>query len=274
MLKTENTYGIKKRFAFIEGAIATASPSTILDIGCGAGTYLTYPIATRFPNINVVGCDSDSLSIEFAQKNHSLPNLEFQLFDVLPEGARFDMVIASEVIEHVDDPLGFLSMLKSKLNPGGVLVLTLPNGYGPFEIMAFIETTLSIVGLPALLRRIAGKSTKALSESKDTMAASPHINFFSFSQINTLFGVAGFGVIKYCPRTFLCGWGIDRLASGDRFINWNAQVSESLPAFLSSDWMFVLSQTTPLPFTGYRRGVYARLRRYLNERQLQRQGAG
>jgi 2-polyprenyl-3-methyl-5-hydroxy-6-metoxy-1,4-benzoquinol methylase len=274
MLKNENTYGVKKRFAFIEDAIATASPSVILDVGCGAGTYLTYPIAARFPNINVVGCDTDRISIDFAQKSYLLPNIEFKLFDNLPADARFDMVIASEVIEHVEDPLSFLLTLKSKLNPGGVLVVTLPNGYGPFEIMSFMETILSMFGIPSLLRNLFGKKNELFIGSKDTLAASPHINFFSFSMISTLFTASGFKVEKYCPRSFLSGWGFDRLLTHPNILSWNVKICESLPPCMSSDWMFVLSQATPLPYPGYRRGLYARLRRYLNEHQLQRQSLG
>lgn len=80
-------------------------------------------------------------------------------------------------------------------------------------------------------------------------------------------------MLEYRPRTFLCGWGIDRVLRGRQLIEWNAQIPELLPAFLSSGWMFVLEQAEPLPYCGYRRGAYARLRRFLNERRLRSQGA-
>lgn len=272
-LSAENTYGINKRFSFVEKIIGSVRPATILDVGCGAGTYLTYPIAKCFPEVHVIGVDSDDLSISFAQESYPLPNLEFQMFDVLRKDVKFDMIIASEVIEHVEEPLEFLANLKSRLNPGGVLILTLPNGYGPFEIMAFVETLLDMIGIPVLLRRIAGRSTNSLSAAKDTLAVSPHINFFSFSLIKSLFGAAGFRIREYRPRTLLCGWGFDYILRKSWLIEWNAQTSELLPAFLSSDWMFVLEQTYPLPYRGYRRSVYARLRRFLNERRLGGKGA-
>lgn len=273
ILSAENTYGINKRFSFVERVITTANPSSILDVGCGAGTYLTYPIAKRFPTVHVVGVDSDELSIGFAQKSYPLSNLDFQIFDMLREDAKFDLIIASEVIEHVEDPQEFLANLKFRLNPGGILILTLPNGYGPFEIMAFVETLLDMIGITVLLRRIAGRSKNSLSVAKDTLAASPHINFFSFAQIKSLFDAVGFRMLEYCPRTLLCGWGIDRILRGSQLIEWNTQAPEFLPAFLSSDWMFVLEQTEPLPYRGYRRGAYARLRRFLNELRLGSQGA-
>jgi SAM-dependent methyltransferase len=268
ILSAENTYGIRKRFSFVEKIISSASPATILDIGCGSGTYLTYPIAKCFPEVHVVGVDSDELSISFAQKSYPLPNLEFKLLDVLREDAKFDLIIASEVIEHVEDPMGFLANLRSRLNPGGLLILTLPNGYGPFEIMTFVKTLLDMLGIPVLLRRIAGRATNNLSVANDTLAASPHINFFSFSLINSLFKATGFGVLEYRPRTLFCGWGFDHILRKSWLIKWNTQASECLPAFLSSGWMFVLAQTEPLSYRGYHRGTYARLRRFLNEQRL------
>lgn len=271
MLGDENTYGIKKRFAFVERVIATARPATILDVGCGAGTYLTYPIAKRFPSVHVVGVDSDEVSIAFARQSYPLPNLEFQMLDLLNSEARFDLIVASEVIEHVEDPQEFLSSLKSRLNPGGSLILTLPNGYGPFEIMAFVETLLDAAGIRSLLARMIGRKATCSSEAKDTLAASPHINFFSFAQIKAVIEAVGFRILEFRPRTFLCGWGFDYMLRGRKLMEWNSRVSESLPPFLSSDWMFVLAQAEPFPCRAYRRGAYARLRRFLNEHRVRHQ---
>jgi SAM-dependent methyltransferase len=47
-----------------------------------------------------------------------------------------DLVIAGEVIEHLDDPGGFLEGLQSLVGPGGELVITTPNAYGLFNVLA------------------------------------------------------------------------------------------------------------------------------------------
>jgi SAM-dependent methyltransferase len=47
-----------------------------------------------------------------------------------------DLVIAGEVIEHLDDPGAFLAGLHELVAPGGELVVTTPNAYGLFNVAA------------------------------------------------------------------------------------------------------------------------------------------
>jgi len=47
-----------------------------------------------------------------------------------------DLVIAGEVIEHLDDPGAFLAGLHELVAPGGVLIVTTPNAYGLFNVVA------------------------------------------------------------------------------------------------------------------------------------------
>ncbi len=51
------------------------------------------------------------------------------------------LVIAGEVIEHLDDPGSFLSGLHNLLAPGGELVITTPNAYGLFNVFASLAHT-------------------------------------------------------------------------------------------------------------------------------------
>jgi hypothetical protein len=47
-----------------------------------------------------------------------------------------DLVIAGEVIEHLDDPGGFLAGLHPLVGEGGRLVVTTPNAYGLLNVFA------------------------------------------------------------------------------------------------------------------------------------------
>jgi len=108
MLQAENAYGLQKRVAFCAQVIDELRPREVLDIGCGTGTNLTRPLAERFPRVRFLGIDSDAASIRYARAAHSLPNLAFEKdFQHTAVPAAFDLIVASEVVEHVDDPDGF-----------------------------------------------------------------------------------------------------------------------------------------------------------------------
>ncbi len=95
-----------------------------LEIGCGFGFGLDYAIAER-------GWDGRGIDPSpFAAAGRAALGLpiESRYFraDEAP-GTAADVILASEVLEHVADPLPFLRTLRSALAPGGALALTTPN---------------------------------------------------------------------------------------------------------------------------------------------------
>lgn len=76
----------------------------VLDLGCSTGE-LTARIAAKV--LNVTGIDHNAKSIEQARK--SFPSLTFETGDVRDHVATgYDVLILSHVLEHIDDPEGFL----------------------------------------------------------------------------------------------------------------------------------------------------------------------
>jgi 2-polyprenyl-3-methyl-5-hydroxy-6-metoxy-1,4-benzoquinol methylase len=59
----------------------------------------------------------------------------FEAYTALAETERFSVVAAFEVIEHLFSPRDFLQSVHRMLSPGGLLILTCPNGRG-FDIEA------------------------------------------------------------------------------------------------------------------------------------------
>jgi len=97
----------------------------ILEIGCGYG-YLSYSLKMR--GFSVTGIDISSIAIDFAKRNFGdfffnvgVGNLD----EVL--SAKYDLIIATEVIEHLDDPGRIIGQMKGLLNPDGRILLTTPN---------------------------------------------------------------------------------------------------------------------------------------------------
>jgi len=265
----EDAYGRVKRVVYVDAIIARHSPRSVLDFGCGTGSQLTRPLALAHPDVSFVGVDSDEVSLNWARNEPPLGNLEYcQMEEVAPE-RRFDMIIASEVIEHVERPDELLAMIYQRLTPDGRLVLTVPNGYGPFETVSFIEHVFTLIGVLPLMRKVKhaifGKPTRNDREAL-TLAVSPHLNFFSLKEMRELFRNAGFEVVDLRPRTLFCGFVIEWAIRGP-LVAWNANIADRLPAWCASDWMFdcVKAKTAPVVTQPWQRGWWARFRRYLSE---------
>lgn len=84
---------------------------TVLDIGCGNGA-LTYDVAKKAKS--VVGIDLDEQNISIAKGKYSRENIEYIPGDVLTDlpNERFDVIILSNVLEHIDKRVEFLLSAK------------------------------------------------------------------------------------------------------------------------------------------------------------------
>ena len=97
-----------------------------LDIGCGEGHFTAQMAQT---GARVIGAEVAEAALERARKRH--PDLEFVLVPIdgpLPFADNaFDLVWASEVIEHIADTARWLSEVRRVLRPSGRLALTTPS---------------------------------------------------------------------------------------------------------------------------------------------------
>ncbi|HYQ99143.1 MAG TPA: class I SAM-dependent methyltransferase, partial [Casimicrobiaceae bacterium] len=102
----------------------TPGRRTLLDVGCGFG------FAVDFWRRSVGG---EAVGVELADYGQiGARALDVTVYDQLLQdcaplaGRTFDVVYASEVIEHVPDPRAFVALLARYVAPAGVLVLTTP----------------------------------------------------------------------------------------------------------------------------------------------------
>jgi len=83
----------------------------VLDIGCGNGA-LSYDIAKKAKK--VVGIDLNEKNISFAKERYSKENIEWgDALKDLPD-ERFDVIIMSNVLEHIENRVEFLRRLREK----------------------------------------------------------------------------------------------------------------------------------------------------------------
>jgi len=96
----------------------------LLDVGCGGGSFLAL---MRDLGWEVMGVEPDEKAAEFAQKQLGLKVLNQTFEEANLPSNFFEAVTMRHVIEHVEEPIGFLEKGWQLLKPGGRLVIVTPN---------------------------------------------------------------------------------------------------------------------------------------------------
>ena len=106
-------------------------PRRIADAGCGRG-MITLACARRFPAAEVLGVDLDEcqnlINTAIAEKL-GCKKVQFVTMDALrlPELGRFNLIISTDMLEHLKDDLGAVRMFCEALEPNGYLLVHVPH---------------------------------------------------------------------------------------------------------------------------------------------------
>ncbi len=100
---------------------------SVLDVGCG-NAELLQAVDQAFAARRLMGVDLSSTVVE--QNRRAVPQVEFAVCNVAAEAlpGAFDLVICSEVIEHLDDPKDAIRNLADATSVGGHVIVTCPMG--------------------------------------------------------------------------------------------------------------------------------------------------
>lgn len=242
-VERENLWGYVKRLRFVRKAIKEAFPQRppytlrVLDAGCGNGTQLALPLIKE--GFNLTGVDTDKRSIEHARRlSAGAANAKFfsQKVEDLPAEELFDVVILSEVLEHLAEPRALLMTCIERLRPEGILLVTVPNGYGEFELDSWLFRTLRLQNVVNALTREASVAVAATDNQE-----SGHVQFFTRSRLQKLFADCGLKVFLEGASSLFSGPIVGHtLGRFPGFIEWNARAADQLPKVLSSGWFFAL----------------------------------
>lgn len=116
-------------------SIPTETPSSVLEIGCGHGILRRMLEAATQWKVDAVDLNAGALF-------HSAPGRGrtalYNIHDRAPElAARYDAIILFDVIEHIDDPVSFMSSALYHLKPGGYVFINVPalqSLYSKFDV--------------------------------------------------------------------------------------------------------------------------------------------
>jgi len=97
--------------------------AVILELGCGTGG--NFPMLARYGQLFAMDTDESALSYAAARRQAKLAR--GALPDEFPFAAKsFDLVVMTDVLEHLDDERAALRVVRSSLKTHGVLLLTVP----------------------------------------------------------------------------------------------------------------------------------------------------
>jgi SAM-dependent methyltransferase len=98
------------------GAMLTkhsVNPESICDVGCGTGEILAQ-LQTNFPEAHFFGFEVSPQAYEICKRRQS-NRMQFRLQDLtVQRDVFFDVLLAIDVLEHVEDYLSFVKRLKNK----------------------------------------------------------------------------------------------------------------------------------------------------------------
>ena len=119
---------------FVELTSRLGGVECVLDLGCGNG-YLASRLGAL--GLRVTGVDASESGLAIANQNYATDKVRFvqaeigsDLVDLLAPERRFDLVVSSDVIEHLYRPATLIETAAALLKPGGHMIVGTPyHGY-------------------------------------------------------------------------------------------------------------------------------------------------
>ena len=120
-----------KMFCFFRDCLEQVSLENYLEVGVGHGLFTAEAIR-RVPDLDVVLMDISDVSLQIADEilatfqvdRSHIQFIQGDFMTVSTENRGFDFITLGEVLEHVNDAVGFLGRARELLRPGGIVFLS------------------------------------------------------------------------------------------------------------------------------------------------------
>ena len=207
----------------------------ILDVGCGTGN-ITIPLGL-IENSEVIGIDIHQPSLDHAINKNPFDNVRFDLVALRDYDIReVDYIILSEVLEHISGYEDIVQYISENSKHGATLLLTIPNGYGPFEISQQPLYLLRRLGFDSFINSIKNMVNK--KEPYSLNYETPHVNFFTLKKLRkqlekydlSIYGIKNAFILTPIIETFFPFIPLQLVATIDN------KVAQHIPSYLASGW--------------------------------------
>lgn len=213
----------------------------VLEIACGDGgvTLSVGSLGCKVRAFDIDEADVDSLRRSLSERKYDNVSVTVEDVFAFDDGEIYDVVIVSEVLEHVLDPFRVASIVKRHMSAGSYLIVTTPNGYGPWELKNAVSPR-RVLRRWNWLRRLTGKPEYVVGAGRD------HCQRFTKRGLVELFLKLSFRLIDFSKSDFVFTM-IRSLRRSHFFGRLDAKLADALPHWMASGWylVFVLDEEPP-----------------------------
>jgi len=153
-----------------------------LEVGPGSGVYVPL-LARLFDRVTVSDVQAAYLDAvrSVAARYHNVSVMHDDIRRSTLRPGSFDLVLCTEVIEHIVESRAALAGMRRLLRPGGVLVLSTPQRYSPLEVCAKVAVLPGIIDLVRLVYR-------------EPILPTGHVNLMTADEVRRQLTEAGFAI--------------------------------------------------------------------------------
>lgn len=157
--------------------------NTVLEIGTGVGAYVDKLLSI---SRELTIADVEESFLEYSKEKYEKNNIKFVVDDLLDTSLPkecFDLILFSEVLEHIENTDLALANLMSLLKPGGIIIFSTPQKY------SFLELCSKVAYLPGVINVVRWIYGESIMEAG-------HISLLTARNLNKKLKEVGFKVVE------------------------------------------------------------------------------
>ncbi len=165
--------------------LAKQGRGSALEVGPGSGIYLPV-LASLYDDVTAIDVENEYLRhlLPLVVQHANLRLVEGDITSSRLPGESFDLVLCSEVLEHILASQRALQQIYRLLKPGGTLVVSTPQRYSPLELASKIAFLPGVINLVRWIYR-------------EPVLKTGHVNLMTEGQMRRQLTAAGFKIATY-----------------------------------------------------------------------------